>query len=198
MQSSLNRRRTETVIAAVVAVAAGVVGIATRESTRSLGPKFVTVDRIARLKDPVYLNQPPGRSSPMFVVQRQGTVRVISSADHLLPRPFLKISGRVKQGPGADQGLTSIAFPPGYGHSGRFYVAYTDHGDALRVVQFRRSASDPLVANPRSGRNVITVRMPGSQRHGGFIAFGPDGHLYIGVGDGSPPGDPRGVSQDKQ
>ena len=196
MPSSLNRRRIETAIAALVAIAAGIVGIATREASRSLGPKFIKVDRLARLKEPVYLTQPPGPGSQLYVVQRQGAVRVLAS-DRLLPRPFLKISDLVKQsGGGADGGMTSIAFPPDYARSGQFYVAYTDHGDRLVVARYSRSAANPLVADRASGQTVLTVPESRPERHGGFITFGPDGYLYIGTGDGSPPGDPREVAQD--
>ena len=170
-------------------------GIATREAARSLGPKFITVDRLARLKEPVYLTQPPGPGSQLYVVQRQGTVRVLAP-DRLLPRPFLKISDLVKQsGGGAAGGMTSIAFPPDYARSGQFYVAYTDHGDRLVVARYSRSAANPLVADRASGQAVLTVPEPRPERHGGLIAFGPDGYLYIGTGDGSPPGDPREVAE---
>jgi len=196
MPSSLNRRRIETAIAALVAIAAGIVGIATREASRSLGPKFIKVDRLARLKEPVSLTQPPGPGSQLYVVQRQGTVRVLAP-DRLLPRPFLKISDLVKQsGGGADSGMTSIAFPPDYARSGQFYVAYTDHGDRLVVARYSRSAANPLVADRASGQAVLTVPESRPERHGGFITFGPDGYLYIGTGDGSPPGDPGEVAQD--
>ena len=196
MPLSLNRRRIETAIAALVAIAAGIVGIATRESSRSLGPKFVKVDRIARLKEPVYLTQPPGPGSQLYVVQRQGTVRVLSS-DRLLPRPFLKISDLVMQkGGGADGGMTSIAFPPDYARSGVFYVAYTDQRDRLQVARYRRSTADPLVADRSAGQVILTIHESKPQRHGGFITFGPDGYLYIGTGDGSAAGHPTGVAQD--
>jgi glucose/arabinose dehydrogenase len=176
-------------------VAAAVVGISTREATRTLGPKFVTVQRIARLKEPVYLTQPPGPGSQLYIVQRQGTVRVVS-ADRLLPRPFLKIGKLIGPGARGEQGLTSIAFPPDYARSGLFYVAYTDRQNALRVVQYRRAAQNPLVADPSSARDVISIPEPTPNRHGGLIAFGPDGYLYIGAGDGSPAGDPGNVAQD--
>jgi hypothetical protein len=196
MPLSLNRRRIETAIAALVAVAAGIVGIATRESTRSLGPKFVKVDRIARLKEPVYLTQPPGPGSQLYIVQRQGTVRVLSP-DRLLAQPFLKISDLVKQnGGGADGGMTSMAFPPDYRRTGLFYVAYTDRRDRLVVGRYSRSAANPLVADRASGQVVLTIPESRPERHGGFITFGPDGDLFVGTGDGSAPGDPRGVAQD--
>ena len=197
MRSALTRRRIETTIAAMIAIAAGIVGIATRETQRALGPKFIAVDRLTRLKDPVYLTQPPGPGSQLYVVQRQGTVRVLAS-DRLLTRPFLKISDLVRSGGGggADGGMTSIAFPPDYARSGLFYVAYTDHRDQLVLARYSRSASDPLVADRASGQVILTVPESKPQRHGGFITFGPDGYLYVGTGDGSAPGDPHEVAQD--
>ena len=184
---ALNRRQIETGIAALVAIAAAVVGITTRESTRALGPKFITVQRIARLKEPVYLTQPPGPGSQLYIVQRQGAVRIVS-ADRLLPRPFLNLHGLVNPNVSGETGLSSIAFPPNYARSGLFYVAYTDRRNELRIVEYRRSSHEPLVADPASARTVISIPEPTSKRHGGLIAFGPDGHLYIGAGSGSPAG----------
>ncbi|MFL5908869.1 MAG: PQQ-dependent sugar dehydrogenase [Solirubrobacterales bacterium] len=194
---ALSRRQIETVIAALVAIAAAIVGITTRESTRALGPKFITVQRIARLKEPVYLTQPPGPGPQLYIVQRQGAVRIVA-ADRLLPRPFLKLHGLVNPNASGETGLSSVAFPPDYARSGLFYVAYTDRRNALRVVEYRRSAQNPLVADPASARPVISIPEPTSNRHGGLIAFGPDGYLYFGAGDGSPAGDLRYFAQNKK
>ncbi len=136
----ITRRRIETLVAALVAVAAGIVGIANREAARSLGPKFVTVERIARLKNPVFLTQPPGPGSQLYVVQAGGAVRVIAN-DRLLKRPFLNIADRVEaHGVRSEPGMVSIAFSPDYPTSGLFYVAYTDRRDGLVVAQYRREA----------------------------------------------------------
>jgi glucose/arabinose dehydrogenase len=171
-------------VAALVAIAAGVVGIATRESSQALSPKFLTVDRVARLKEPVYLTQPPGPGGQLYVVQRHGTVRVVS-ADRLLARPFLKIGDLIQPGAsGGEQGLTSIAFPADYARSGVFYVAYTNRRNEFVVAEFRRSAGNPLVADRSSRRVVLTIPEPTPDRHGALIAFGPDGYLYVGAGDG--------------
>jgi glucose/arabinose dehydrogenase len=171
-----------------VAIAAGVVGIATRESSPALGPKFLTVDRVARLKEPVYLAQPPGPGSQLYVVQRQGTIRVVS-ADRLLKQPFLKLGKQIEPNPsGGEQGLTSIAFAPDYAQSGLFYVAYTNRRNAFTVAELRRSQANPLVADPASRRIVLSIPEPTPDRHGALIAFGPDGNLYIGAGDGGGPG----------
>jgi glucose/arabinose dehydrogenase len=190
----VTRRRIETAIAALVAVGAGVVGIANREAARELGPKFVTVERLARLKNPVFLTQPPGAGTRLFVAQAGGTVRVISD-DRLLRRPFLNISGRVdSRGVRGEPGLASIAFSPDYQRTGLFYVAYSRR-DALVVESYRRSATDPLLADPSSGRQILRVGEPTPDHHGGLLAFGPDGHLYVATGDGGT-GNQRGAAQD--
>jgi glucose/arabinose dehydrogenase len=192
---SLTRRRTETVIAALVAIAAAIVGI-THQEGRTLGAKFVALQRIARLKNPVYLTQPPGPGSQLYVVQKGGAVRIVAN-DHLLRRPFLDISRLVKShGVRGEPGMASIAFPPDYARTGLFYVAYTDHRDALVVAGYNRSAHDPLMADPASGRTVLRIPEPTPAHHGGLMVFGPDGHLYVATGDGGPAGDPAGAAQD--
>jgi glucose/arabinose dehydrogenase len=194
MRRALSRRRVETVIAALVAIGAATVGIAVQEG-RTLGPKFVTLDRIARMRQPVYLAQPPGQGSDLYVVQKRGAVRVLAN-DRLLSRPFLDIRRLVKHdGPGGDPGMAAIAFPPDYGRTGLFYVSYNDRRDDLQVDEFRRSTANPLVADPSSRRPVLTIPEPTAARHGGMIVFGPDGYLWLGAGDGGPPGDPAGNAQ---
>jgi glucose/arabinose dehydrogenase len=194
MPISLSRRRIETFVAALVAIGAAIVGIAVQEG-RTLGPKFVTLERIARLREPVYLTQPPGENSRLYVVQKRGAVRIISN-DHLLARPFLDIHGLVKHnGPGGDPGMAAIAFPPDYAHTGRFYVTYNDRRDNLQLDEFRRSADNPLVADPSSRRPILSIPEPTEAHHGGLITFGPDGYLYLGTGDGGPAGDPAGNAQ---
>jgi glucose/arabinose dehydrogenase len=194
MPTTLTRRRIETLIAALVAIAAATVGIAVQEG-RTLGPKFVTLERIARLSQPVYMTQPPGQSSRLYVVQKRGAVRIIED-DRLLTRPFLDIHRLVdSSGPGGDPGMAAIAFPPDYDRTGHFYVSYNDRGGALQVDEFRRSAGDPRVADPASRRPVLRIPEPTPAHHGGLIVFGPDGYLYLGAGDGGPAGDPAGNAQ---
>jgi glucose/arabinose dehydrogenase len=196
MRTALNRRRTETVIAALVAVAAAIVGLTNHEQG-TVGAKFVALERIARLKNPDYLTQPPGPGSQLYVVQKGGAVRVISD-DRLLRRPFLDIRRLVKaHGALGEPGMASVAFPPDYDRTGLFYVAYTDHQDALVVARYRRSTSDPLLADPSSGLTILRIPEPTPAHHGGTLVFGPNGHLFIGTGDGGPAGDPRNTAQDR-
>jgi Glucose / Sorbosone dehydrogenase len=193
MSSNLNRRRIETVIAALIAIGAATVGIAVHERT-TLGAKYVALDRLARLKNPAYLTQPPGPGSDLYVAQKGGVIRIIAQ-DRLVRRPFLDIRNLVEaHGVRGDPGMTSIAFPADYARSGLFYVAYTDHRDALVVAEYRRSA-DHHVADPGSGRTILRIAEPTPAHHGGLIVFGPDGHFYVGTGDGGPARDPAGVAQ---
>ncbi len=162
------------------------------------GPKFLTLQKIGRFDQPVHLSQPPGVDSPLFVVERPGTVRVIDDGT-IARKPFLNLRREVSDdGKGGEQGLLSIAFPPDYAASGLFYVAYTDNRDALRVVEFSRREGDPLRAAKKSGRQVLRIPQPTTKHHGGLLLFGPDKSLYIGSGDGGPSGDPNDVSQNKR
>src|SRR5262245_6194654 len=193
MRTSLSRRRIETFVAALVAIGAATAGVALQEG-RTLGPKFVTLDRIAEMREPVFLTQPHGQDADLYVVQKRGVVRVIAN-DRLLPRPFLDIHRLVKHnGPDGDSGMAAIAFPPDYGRTGLFYVSYNDRNDDLQVDEFRRSA-DRLVADPGSRRPILTIPEPTEAHHGGMIVFGPDGSLWLGAGDGGPAGDPAGNAQ---
>jgi glucose/arabinose dehydrogenase len=192
---ALTRRRIETGIAALVAIGAAIVGLATKEQN-VLGAKYLALDRIARLKNPVFLAQPPGPGSDLFVVQKGGAIRIIAG-DHLLRRPFLDIGNRVKaRGARGEPGMTSIAFPPDYRRSGVFYVAYTDHADALVVASYRRSSGSAQLADPASGQMLLRIPEPTPAHHAGLLAFGPGGYLYVATGDGGPAGGAGGASQD--
>ena len=194
MRITLTGRRIETFIAALIAIGAATVGIVVQEG-RTLGPKFVTLERIAELSQPVYLTQPRGEGSRLYVVQKRGAVRIIAD-DRLLRRPFLDIRRLVKHNrPSGDPGMAAIAFPPDYGRTGRFYASYNNRENDLQVDEFRRSASDPLLADPSSRRPILTIPEPTPAHHGGLIVFGPDGYLYLGTGDGGPAGDPAGNAQ---
>jgi hypothetical protein len=123
----------------------------------------------------------------LFVVERPGVIRVVR-AGKTLERPFLDISSRVES-VFNERGLLSVAFPPDYRASRRFYVFYTDHDGNLCVDEFLRSRDDPTRAAASSGRRVITIPHPSFANHnGGQLQFhGQD--LFIGTGDGGLGGD---------
>jgi glucose/arabinose dehydrogenase len=193
---TVSRRQIETAIAALVAIVTAIVGLGLRDD-EELGPKFLALERIGRFQQPTLLAQPPGRDSPLFVTERQGTIAVLPSGPER--QRFLDIRRRVKtSGKGGEQGLLSMAFAPDYAESGLFYVAYIDRRDALQVVEFRRAESDPLRADPSSARVVLRIPEPTTKHHGGLVLFGPDRYLYVGSGDGGPSGDPDNAAQEKR
>lgn len=188
----MKRRRLETVVAALLA-AATVVIAATRDDDKPFGPKHLALERVAGFREPVYLTQPPGDGELLFVVERHGTIRIVKDDDKL-STPFLDIRRRVKA-KGDEQGLLGMAFAPDYEKTGRFYVSYTGLSGDLRIVEYRRSADSELRADRESARNVLRIRENSSKHHGGTLVFGPDGHLYIGAGDGGPSYDPFDTAQ---
>jgi glucose/arabinose dehydrogenase len=146
------------------------------------------------LSFPVYLTAPAG-DPRLFIVEKGGRVRIVKDG-RLLPEPFLDISGEVSTG--SEQGLLSLAFHPGYASNGRFFVDFTNREGVgnTRVIEYLVS-SDPDRADPNPVRTVLAQDQPFQNHNGGLILFGPDGKLYVGLGDGGGGGDPRGNGQDK-
>ncbi|HZT10408.1 MAG TPA: PQQ-dependent sugar dehydrogenase, partial [Actinomycetota bacterium] len=128
----------------------------------------------------------PGK---LYVVEQKGTIRVIQNG-RLQAQPFLDIQNLVKSG--GEQGLLSVAFHPRYAQNHLFYVDYTDTNGDTRVVEYR---SDGTRAIESSARQLFFEKQPFSNHNGGQLAFGPDGMLYIGMGDGGSGGDPNNNGQ---
>jgi len=153
------------------------------------------------LTAPVGFVQDPLDRSVQFVVEQAGRIRVVRSGT-VQPTDFLDLRTVVLSG--GERGLLGLAFAPD-ASSGRFYVNFTDRSGDTVVARFRRSA-DPLVANPASrfdlrfgGPNSpATIDQPFSNHNGGHLAFGPDGDLYIGLGDGGSGDDPDHRAQNPQ
>ena len=157
-------------------------------------PPAVRLQKLAFTFDqPVYVTSPPGDTSRLFVVEKTGRIRVIKHGA-LLARPFLDISSLVSTG--GEQGLLSMAFDPHYAANGRFYVDYTNANGDTRVVRYTVSKAGPNVANAGSARTILGVHQPYSNHNGGQLQFGPDGRLYVGMGDGGSGGDPQHHAQD--
>jgi len=140
---------------------------------------------------PVYLSAPPGDVNRLFVVDQPGQIQVIQNGQ-LLPTPFLDIASRVSYG--GEQGLLSVAFHPNYAGNGYFYVDYTDVNGDTRVERYTVSA-DSNVADSTSHKLILFVKQPYANHNGGLVMFGPDGMLYIGMGDGGSGGDPQNRAQ---
>jgi glucose/arabinose dehydrogenase len=152
----------------------------------------VGLKRIGNFDSPVYVTGAPGSPRLLFVVEQGGKV-VVLRGGHRLRRPFLDISGLVSfEG---ERGLLSIAFPPDYARSGRFYAYYTDNQGNIRIDEFHRRSRTR--AAPGSRRTVIEIPHPVNSNHnGGQMQFLGD-LLYFGTGDGGSAGDPPNNAQSK-
>ncbi|MBI5639972.1 MAG: PQQ-dependent sugar dehydrogenase [Nitrospirae bacterium] len=143
------------------------------------------------INSPTHIAAAGDGSKRLFITEQRGRVLVIKNGV-LQKRPFLDISGRVSCC--GERGLLSIVFPPGFGNKKYFYLNYTDRNGATVVARYRVSA-DADAADPRTEEIVLTVEQPFANHNGGQLAFGPDGYLYIGMGDGGSAGDPHNHAQ---
>jgi glucose/arabinose dehydrogenase len=145
------------------------------------------------LRKPVDVTFAPGRPGELYIVEQGGRIFVWKDGS-LLPAPFLDIRERVGS-QGSEQGLLGLAFHPDYTENGYFYVNYTDgQGDTV-IARFSVSRDDPLLALPASEMRLLSVAQPYANHNGGVVKFGPDGYLYVGLGDGGSAGDPLGNGQ---
>jgi glucose/arabinose dehydrogenase len=135
------------------------------------------------------------RSAPgaLYVVEQDGLIRVAVNG-RLRPKPFLDLTRSVLFD-GEERGMLSIAFHPGYARNRRFYVDYVDQLNRTRVVEYR-ATEDDTAALPGSARLLLRLQQPGPEHKGGQLAFGPDGRLYVGLGDGECCDDPKDRAQD--
>jgi glucose/arabinose dehydrogenase len=129
----------------------------------------------------------------LFVTLKQGRVMIVSGGQ-VLARPFLDVSSRVGSA-GQEQGLLSVAFSPHYGQDGFFFVAYTRPSNDLVIARYSVTA-DPDLADPDSEAILLDIPKPTPIHNGGQLQFGPDGYLYVSVGDGGPADDPDCQGQD--
>jgi glucose/arabinose dehydrogenase len=163
-----------------------------RAAGRAGAARRVALKRIGSFDNPVYVTGAPGAPRLLFVVEQGGRV-VELRGGHRLRRPFLDISGLVSSE--GERGLLSIAFPPDYGRSGRFYAYYTDNKGNIRIDEFHRRS--PARAARGSRREVIVIPHPVNSNHnGGQMQFLGD-MLYFGTGDGGSAGDPPNNAQNK-
>jgi len=178
-------------MAAVPCLLTGCSDSSTLAASRILHPGLTTV--VSGLSSALYVTAPPGDTNRIFVVQQSGVIRVLRR-DTLLAPPFLTVSSVIAYG--GEQGLLSLAFHPRYATNGFLYVGYTAKNGDVTVARYHVS-TDPNVADPASGTILLTVPHSTYGNHnGGLVLFGPDGYLYVGIGDGGSEGDPSGNGQD--
>ncbi len=153
----------------------------------------VALKRIGSFDSPVYVTGAPGFPQLLFVVEQPGKIQVLRNGRRL-GKPFLDIGGPVEFG--GERGLLSVAFPPDYAQSGRFYVYYTDGAGSIRIDEFRRGSPTRALAGSRRG--VISIpHAENSNHNGGQMQFLGD-LLYFGSGDGGSGGDPPNNAQNKE
>lgn len=160
--------------------------------TETLFPRISLIARATGLAQPVQVTHAGDGSGILFAVEQGGRIRSIrdGSPD---AAPFLDIASRVVAG--GEQGLLGLAFSPAYATTGRFYVNYTRISDGATVLARYRATGNPRVADPASEEVLLVIPQPFPNHNGGQIAFGPDGFLYIGMGDGGSGGDPQNNAQ---
>ncbi len=131
--------------------------------------------------------------SRLFVAEQRGYIRIVNSAGIVSVQPYIDISNRVVYG--GERGLLGVAFHPNYKTNGYFYVNYVGNGDSTHISRFKVSSGNANVADPQSELKLMTIFQPYQNHNGGDLKFGPDGYLYIGLGDGGSAGDPGNRAQ---
>lgn len=156
------------------------------------GSSFRPVVVVRGLEEPVQVTSPRNEARRLYVVEQRGTIRVIERG-RLRSGLFLDVRRRVVSG--GEQGLLGLAFDPRYGANRFVYVNYTDSAGDTRVVRYRTNGTRAL---PGSARLLLRIDQPYANHNGGGLAFGPDGYLYVGTGDGGSAGDPEDRAQNME
>ena len=150
----------------------------------------LTTIRVADgLVRPIGVTYAPGDYDRVFVIEKQGTIRIMQNGS-LLPMPFLDVTAETVGGTTdwSEQGLLGLAFHPDYQNNGFLYINFTGAGGVTTVRRYTVSAN-PSLADPGSGFTVLTIAQPQDNHNGGWMGFGPGGFLYIATGDGGGSGD---------
>lgn len=186
------------------------VGIARAQESE---PEFVIVRAEAPVADavaltvfadgftrPLYVTHAGDGSERIFVLEQTGRIWILKDGERA-EFPFLDLSGLITQTadrPYSEQGLLGLAFHPEYPSNGVFFVNYTDRLGTTVVARYRVSLSNPDIADINSGQIIFQLSQPYANHNGGHIEFGPDGYLYVSLGDGGSANDPLGAGQNRQ
>lgn len=149
---------------------------------------------------PLYLTHAPDDNDRLFLVQQNGYIYVFDNDEDVTSRAlFLDVQNRINSNQG-EQGLLGLAFHPSYDQNGYFYINYTTGDNQTRrsvISRFSVDPADPNQADPNSEMILLEISQPYTNHNGGMLAFGPDGYLYIGLGDGGSGGDPQNNAQNR-
>jgi glucose/arabinose dehydrogenase len=188
---------TEAPSADVAASASAPASLAAGGSTNpplATGPDRLDLEPIVDgLDAPIGIVAAGDGSGRLFILEQAGRIRVVERDGSLRPEPFADLSARIESG--GERGLLGLAFHPDFADNGRFFVHYSRRGDGATVLAELRADADRSIADPSSERVLLTVLQPFGNHNGGHLEFGPDGYLYMGLGDGGSGGDPLGNAQ---
>ncbi len=189
-------------VVAALWLTAATVGPASTVSATSIPSALVFTPVTGGLSLPVFVTNAGDGSNRLFIVQQGGQVRIFKNGS-LLPTPFLNIAGSVPNftGVNGEQGLLCLVFDPNYSANGIFYITYTTTNPdptfiyTTTLARYHVSTGNPDVADASSGVVLLSIPKKYTNHNGGMIAFGPDGYLYMSMGDGGSGGDPDNNAQ---
>ena len=143
---------------------------------------------------PLYVTNYPNDNQRLLVVLQEGIIKIVENKK-VIKTPFLDISNRVHQPlyPADEMGMLGLAFDPKFNENNFFYVNYVDRDDNTIISRFKVNQN---LGDSNSEEVLLELKQPYPNHNGGHIAFGPDGYLYIGIGDGGSSGDPENRAQD--
>ena len=178
-------------------VSAAVLLVACSERSDALQTALgVAVELVAvteNLDNPVVVAHAGDGTDRLFIAEQRGQIRIVADGA-LIEKPFLDL--RAKVSCCGERGLLGLAFHPLFEENRQFFVYYTNRSGDVVVARYQGSKTDADAADPASETTLLTIGQPYANHNGGQIAFGPDGYLYIGTGDGGSGGDPQNHSQD--
>jgi glucose/arabinose dehydrogenase len=145
------------------------------------GKNLTLVPAVKGLKEPTYATVPPDGTRRFFLLEREGRIRVADADGTLHPTSFLDVSDNTSTG--TEEGMLGLAFDPGFTQNGYVYVDYTANDASVQVVRYTVSSDQPDQVDPSSASTVMSIPKRSKFHNGGTLAFGPDGYLYISVGD---------------
>lgn len=148
---------------------------------------------IGGLNRPVGFVDPADGTGRFFILEQEGLIRTIQNGE-LLSEPFMDLRDRVGAS-ASEQGLLGMDVEPGFAENGRFYLNYTDRNGDTVIARYTVRTDDPQFGDPASEQVLLRVDQPYANHNGGGVVFGPDGYLYLSLGDGGSGGDPQGNGQ---
>jgi glucose/arabinose dehydrogenase len=196
-------RRAALVAASVLCLATGLAPIAAAApapqvpiaTTAAAAPSDARIKlslRTAGLSDPVFVTSARDGTDRMFIVEQTGRIRIYVNGA-VRSTPFLSIGTSISNG--SEQGLLGLAFHPSFKTNHKLYINYTNTAGDTVIREYRTSSSNPNVVDKSTGRTILKIDQPYANHNGGMLAFGRDGYLYIGMGDGGDGGDPQDRAQ---